>query len=59
MTPKKKDIEKGLYDGNYMSEITIDICENCVNKLKEHHITSTIGWDFWDAIDNLLEQLPM
>ena len=59
VTPRKKDIAKGLYSGDYMSTITIDICENCANKLKENHITSTIGWDFWDAIDNLLEQLPM
>tara|TARA_Y100000310_G_C20216060_1_gene593587 strand:- start:225 stop:515 length:291 start_codon:yes stop_codon:yes gene_type:complete len=56
--PRAKDIAKGLYDEPYWATLTIYLCNDCANTLKEYNIQSTEGWDKWDAIDNLLCQIP-
>ena len=56
--PRAKDIAKGLYDGPFWNTLTIYLCNDCANTLKEYNILSTVGWDKWDAIDNLLVQIP-
>ena len=47
-----------LYDGPYWDTLTIYLCNDCTNTLAEYNIKSTQGWDKWDAIDNLLGQIP-
>ena len=56
--PRAKDIAKGLYKGPFWDILTIYLCNDCANTLKEYNIQTTQGWDKWDAIDNLLMQIP-
>tara|TARA_B100001123_G_C15300994_1_gene1021036 strand:+ start:985 stop:1239 length:255 start_codon:yes stop_codon:yes gene_type:complete len=52
-TPRQKDIDKGLFNGPFWTDLTIHICDNCSNILIANNIHYTQGWDNWDAIDTL------